>query len=188
MFYNYPSFVDVNKINEYQGNEGQYRYYLSIPFFNADTPNTLLIVLKNPSTADKIMADDTALQVCNYAYKQNFSKVILVNLFAYKATDSMELKNLCKLHGLNHIVGLENDKYIKQAIQEANKIIVAWGTPPKGFVTTYKTRIKKVHTLLKKHNLYYANKLSKKVYPLHAIIWNKTINLKDYRNDCLLYK
>lgn len=165
----FPSFVLTRDIQVIE--DPVYRYSLSIPFYSNST-KTMLVILKNPSVAGVTVSDPTANQVCRFAHNTQFGKVVLVNLFAYRTTDSSELKKVAAARDIQHVIGLSNDDYIKAAVKMADRVIVAWGTPPNGFEKHYDDRIKSVKNLLGP-NRFYVNKLWRKKYPLHAQVWPK---------------
>lgn len=83
-------------------------------------------VMLNPSKADNNVDDPTTRKCMGFAYRWNFGGVILLNLFAYRATDPDDLF-LAQKQKFD-IVGPENDATIQSALSDAKKIVVAWGT------------------------------------------------------------
>ena len=79
----HPDFVDIN--NNVECGDSNYRYSLSIPFKNSKSKWVLFVILKNPSTATSDNADVTISKVCNDAYNANYNKVVVYNLFPYRA-------------------------------------------------------------------------------------------------------
>lgn len=77
--------------------------------------------LLNPSTADA-KQDDQTIRVCRgFAKLWGFGSMIVVNLYAFRATRP---KAMWSAEGP---VGPDNDQYILGAAQEAEQVIVAWG-------------------------------------------------------------
>lgn len=173
---NYPDFVAINKITVDEDSE--YRYYLSIPFCTINNLDTLVVLMKNPSNANAKLSDYTANKVCNFAYSQKYGRVVIVNLFAYRAKDADVLKSMCDQRGSDYIIGIKNDSYIRKAITEASRIIVAWGKPPKNFSGVYDTRITQVHKILDGNELYYVETLWDNKYPLHGLRWSIDKSMK----------
>ena len=141
--------------------DGVYRYRLWRHLHMAGNDKTLLFVMLNPSTADARLDDPTIRKCVGFAKNWRFGSVMVVNLFAWRATDPDQLK--VKDADGEDVIGPENDKFTKLAVDDADKIIVAWGT--KG-------------TLLKR-NLWFANtfahrelwalKVSKEGHPNHPL-------------------
>ena len=99
---------------------GTYRYSLWREWC-ADSPPIAFIML-NPSTADDQKDDPTIRRCIGFAHAWGFGALEVVNLFAYRATDSR------KLLGVDDPVGSENDNYIVQAVELCPFVVVAWGT------------------------------------------------------------
>ena len=100
---------------------GQYRYALRREF--GDGPIVTFIML-NPSKADAERNDNTVTRCLGFARHWGFGTLQVVNLFAYRATDSSEL------HGVADPIGPDNDRHILEACVPAGQIICAWGAHP----------------------------------------------------------
>ena len=87
----------------------------------ANSPRVAFIML-NPSTADDQKDDPTIRRCIGFAYAWGFGALEVVNLFAYRATNSR------KLLRVDDPVGAENDDYIMQAVERCSYVVVAWGT------------------------------------------------------------
>lgn len=97
---------------------GQFRYLLIRTW--ASGPLCCFIMF-NPSTADATKNDPTIRRCIGFAKKWGFGSLEVVNLFAYRATDPMDIFKA------TDPVGPENDKYIRDAIARAGLIVGAWG-------------------------------------------------------------
>ena len=75
----------------------------------------------NPSTADANIDDPTIRRCMGYAMRWGYYGIIVVNLFALRATDP---NDLC---ASDDPIGPENYHYIFQASREASLTIAAWG-------------------------------------------------------------
>lgn len=87
-------------------------------------PLSCVFVMLNPSTADGEQDDPTIRRCIAFAKREKFDRLEVVNLFAHRATDPRELL------ALNHDddpVGVENERQIAKAIEDAGLIICAWG-------------------------------------------------------------
>jgi len=107
--------------------DGIYRYVLtretgSLP----PTRRPICFIMLNPSTADA-MQDDPTIRRCK-AFAKDFEcdELVVVNLFALRATDPKAL--------LSHQdpVGPDNDFHIKSTIEDVRKrngfVVAAWGS------------------------------------------------------------
>lgn len=109
---------------------GRYRYRLErlIPSDGGhtfDTPETVAVIMVNPSTADADNDDATIRKLKGFGRKHGWAKVIVGNLFAYRATDVRELGKV------NDPVGPDNMKHLTEIFAEADRIIFAWGPATK---------------------------------------------------------
>lgn len=105
---------------------GAYRYRLT-RHWDADLPPMTFVML-NPSTADADLDDPTIRRCMGFAKREGAGGIVVVNLYAFRATDP---KNLPK-DGSK--VGFLNERYLSDAIEEANgrPIVCAWGTKGNG--------------------------------------------------------
>ncbi len=93
----------------------------------------LSIVMLNPSTGDARVDDHTVGRLIYFAKKHGYGGFIIVNLFAWRATDSHELL----MRGFRSCLGPNNDEWIK-AVCAGRDVLVAWG------VGTYGGRVDEV--------------------------------------------
>jgi len=75
----------------------------------------------NPSTADEFTLDQTLAAVCRYSRKWGFTQVVMLNLFAFRATDPRDLKRA------TDPIGPENDKHLQAEVCSADRVIACWG-------------------------------------------------------------
>jgi hypothetical protein len=118
-----------------------YRYSLKRRW-DKEKPNVTYILL-NPSKADHLKNDDTFSFCMNYATDSGYGQLEIVNLFAYRCTNSDELKSASL-----PIVGPLNDYYILESLEGADLIVAGWGS--KGSLRNRDNEVKK---LLKGHNV-----------------------------------
>lgn len=109
---------------------GCYRYRLTRQW-NEKKP-TVAFVMLNPSTADAEKDDPTIRKCVGFASRIGAGGIIVVNLFAYRATDPEALIGGEKL-GID-VIGPENDDHLKAAGKDASRIIAAWGKPRANFI------------------------------------------------------
>jgi hypothetical protein len=103
--------------------DGDYRYSL-LREWDESNPQRIVFVLLNPSTADDEREDQTTKVCIEFAKRWGYGSLQIVNLFAYRATDPIDLK---KVKDYNKMVGEYNYRFIQDALRGANKIVVAWG-------------------------------------------------------------
>lgn len=99
--------------------EGAYRYSLTRAW-GAPKPSICWIML-NPSTADAGQDDPTIRRCVGFSQRWGAGALIVVNLFAYRATDP------CALLTADDPVGPRNDQEILRAAGSATEVIAAWG-------------------------------------------------------------
>jgi hypothetical protein len=98
---------------------GKFRYRLGRRW--AEGGLTLAYVMLNPSTADAEQDDATIRRCIGFAKAHDFNALEVVNLYAYRATDPVDLRKA------GYPVGPENDCHIIQALAECHAVCVAWG-------------------------------------------------------------
>jgi hypothetical protein len=75
----------------------------------------------NPSTADAEQDDATIRKLKGFGARNGWGRIIVGNLFAYRATDVRELATAVDP------IGPLNDMHLNIMEDEADRIIVAWG-------------------------------------------------------------
>jgi hypothetical protein len=75
----------------------------------------------NPSTADETTLDQTLAAVCRYSRNWGFSDVVMLNLFAFRATDPRDLKRA------SDPIGPDNDKHLLTEVRNVERVIACWG-------------------------------------------------------------
>lgn len=103
---------------------GRYRYELT-RIWDADR-SPLWFAMLNPSTADDKSDDPTIRRVIGFARREDAGGVVVVNLFALRATDPRVLQRA------EDPFGPDNDAALRAAAQASrdagNPIVCAWGT------------------------------------------------------------
>jgi hypothetical protein len=97
-----------------------YRYCLWRRW-NPERP-TVAFVMLNPSTADATSLDPTCRRCRGFAEDWGFGTLLIGNLFGLRSTDPANLAD----H--ENPVGPENDAYLRELCEEAETVVVAWGT------------------------------------------------------------
>lgn len=83
----------------------------------------------NPSTADGNEDDNTIRRCTRFARELGFGGYDVVNLYAYRATEPLELVKASEPQGTNadRIIGPENGIWWADVISGADVLICAWG-------------------------------------------------------------
>lgn len=86
-------------------------------------PNSRLLpwIGLNPSTADETKLDPTLRRVKAFSQAAGYSGFVMLNLFAFRATDPKEM-----LHAMDP-VGRENDAVLTSWVRPGEPIVCAWG-------------------------------------------------------------
>jgi len=142
----------------------KYRYALSRTW-NGKKKAILFIGL-NPSTADEKIDDPTIRRCINYAKNWGYGSLLMVNLFAYRATMSSELKNV------KNPIGNDNDLHIIELSKKADLAVAAWGN--EGFFLNRDKEIKKILPNLM------CLKINKSGQPAHPLYQKKDLKLIKY--------
>ena len=98
---------------------GQYRYWLKRQW--ALGGKAIALIMLNPSRADHRQDDPTLRRCMGLAQQWQFSRLTVVNLFAYCTASPQILK------AAPQPVGQDNDEHIWQACKTADHIALAWG-------------------------------------------------------------
>lgn len=96
---------------------GQYRYSLT-RVWDAARP-TMTFVLLNPSTADATQLDPTLRRCVGFANREGFGRMLVLNLYAFRATDPRAMK------AAPDPVGPDNDRVLASA---TGTVVAGWGT------------------------------------------------------------
>jgi hypothetical protein len=102
----------------------KYRYVLTRQW--GPNGRTMLVIGLNPSTADAIVDDNTIVRCMGFAAREGCDRLVVVNLFAYRATDPYDMMQAAD-RGID-VNGPENDRHVVQQAGKANVVLCAWGT------------------------------------------------------------
>lgn len=140
---------------------GRYRYRLWRIW--DDLAPVMVFVMLNPSTADASQDDPTIRKCLGFAKRSGHGGIIVVNLFAWRATDPNELA------GLDDPVGPENDEHIKWAVRAPilATVVGAWGRPPTRRAAHRATYVRGLMLALRKS---YALSRTKDGHPRHPLM------------------
>lgn len=98
----------------------KYRYWLFRQW--ADRESTCCFVMLNPSTADAYADDATIRRCVGFAKLWGHSALSVVNLYAYRTHNPKRLREPADP------IGPENDRFILSTIQDAARVVFAWGS------------------------------------------------------------
>lgn len=120
------------------------------------TGDTILFIGLNPSTADEKSNDPTIRRCISFAEREGASAVMVVNLFAYRATLPGDLFRA------NNPIGPENDLWIQAATQITKQTVACWGNHG-----TFMERGCQVASLLSDPRCFGLTKLGEPKHPLY---------------------
>jgi hypothetical protein len=136
---------------------GAYRYRLTRTW-GAAAP--MLFVMLNPSTADAGVDDPTIRRCRAFARSAQAGGIIVVNLFAFIATDPRALA------AATDPIGPDNDALIQEAAIESKFVVVAWGA---SLPAAYPRRDEKVLDMLRQTGPVYCLGTTKDGHPRHPL-------------------
>ena len=142
----------------------KYRYALSRTWDGKK--KTILFIGLNPSTADEKIDDPTIRRCINYAQNWGYGSLLMVNLFAYRATMPSELKNV------KNPIGNDNDLHIIELSKKADIAVAAWGN--EGTLLNRDKEVKKILPNLM------CLKINKSGQPSHPLYQKKDLKLIKY--------
>jgi hypothetical protein len=87
----------------------------------ARAPRTVAFIGLNPSTADETVDDPTVRRCVEFARRWGFERMVMLNAFAFRATDPKLMKRA------DDPIGPNNDLYIKQQASECDLVVACWG-------------------------------------------------------------
>lgn len=94
---------------------GQYRYMLT-----RGTGRRLVIIMLNPSTADAKLDDPTIRRCMAFAALFGYDGIVVLNLYAFRATKPADLWTQ------SDPIGLENDAHLEM-LTSGDDVLCAWG-------------------------------------------------------------
>ena len=172
--------IDIDSIKADFSSDKKYRYTLRMNYIrgllDTERSKTLTIILKNPSSADEKRSDSTIRKVETYVWQKfpDVQTLNIYNLFAYRATDAVELHHLMQENELNTGVGKENDFFLKELLKQSDYLICAWGGPSAINKVNYQNRISQVKKIIaKEYNgpAYHVKGAKATAEPLHGLMW-----------------
>ena len=151
-----------------------HRYALWRALKTDDEPRTLLAIGFNPSKADENTDDATITRLSKLAKREGYTRLAMVNLFTYRATNADKLHHTKTLRELN---GPEANRILEEELSQATSVLVCWGI--NGNSRRYNNRIQEVFRLIGKRELLCIGKLGSG-HPEHPVRTEGTLRLKPY--------
>lgn len=151
--------------------EDEYRYELRRTWGN---PKGRIItwVMLNPSTADGAQDDATLRRIIDFSERWGNHGLVVVNLFALRATDPRELK---RHHAPE---GRHNRQVLARVLAAPGTIVAAWGANPMAVEPARWFRDRAMDHDVTLHCL----GLTSKRAPVHPLRQPKSAGLRVYRN------
>lgn len=112
--------------------DGRYRYQLTRRW--AEGADTALWIMLNPSTATASKDDPTIRRCISFSQSFGMASLMVVNLFAFRATDPKKLLALKP----EEAIGPNNAAVLGAAMSIASCVIAAWGALPQKLWTASK--------------------------------------------------
>jgi len=98
---------------------GQFRYRLERD--TSTCGGITAVIMVNPSTADATQDDATIRKLKGFGVRNLWGRIVVGNLFAYRATDVRELGKCADP------IGPSNDDELARIALEADRVVYAWG-------------------------------------------------------------
>lgn len=149
------------------GPEREFRYELRRIW--ADDLPLLVVVMLNPSTADAGSDDPTIRSLMAPAQKQGDGGLLVVNLYAFRASVPKELA------GAPDAVGPRNAAFLDEAMHYAGghgrRALAAWGAPPPSLAEAdHEARARQVAALAKARSVdLYCLGMTRDGHPMHPL-------------------
>lgn len=143
-----------------------YRWRLTRHF--ATGKGTVNFIMLNPSKANETHNDPTILRCENRAIEMGYKRMIITNIFAFKATKPQDLKKA------KDPVGNLNQKHLLDSARLSDSIICAWGNDGKHLCQGQKV----LNLLLKNDFKISVFKLNKSGEPAHPLYLPNTLSPK----------
>jgi hypothetical protein len=146
---------------------GIYRYRLGRQ--REDGVGVVTFVMLNPSTADGEVNDPTIRRCIGFAWDWGYRELIVVNLFAFRATTPGELRRAVDP------IGPKNDEHLLAAADQGDAVVAAWGVHGE-----MNARDREVMELLSSHATMRCLGLTKAGLPRHPLYMSKSSLRRPY--------
>lgn len=133
----------------YEENNKKYRFLLTKAVKSVDgkeiKEKKVTVIMYNPSLAGILSYDKTTMNIENFLINKGFNKITLANLFPIMKTKSNGIEKIDSKF-IN-----KNKEYLKNAIENSDTLILAWGYGKENKNNTVKEMIKYVEDIAKKY-------------------------------------
>jgi len=164
---------DVVSTAVYDGPDDCYRYRLHRLW--DDSRPTIMWLMMNPSVATEYGDDRTVAKCQRYARAWGYGAMFVGNSFAYRCTDQRRLLEV------SDPVGPGNEKALLDMARQADKVILAYGSPAHPSLREQGNRI--ALTLHRAGTALYILRLSKSGRPEHPLYLPGTLEPVALGND-----
>lgn len=134
------------------------------------------VIMVNPSTADAERDDATIRKLKGFGERYQWGRIVVGNLFAYRATDVKELATAADP------IGPENDLHLMDMLREADRFVVAWGPMaklPKRLRTRFRRVLEIAHMVSRRPMS--IGKPAKDGHPCHPLMLPYSLELQPWR-------
>lgn len=153
--------------------DDKYRYRLTRLLNEHGRAGWICWILLNPSTANENVLDPTLRRCRNFSLDWGHNGMIIVNLFGLRATNPKELAAVVDP------VGADNDEHIARAVDEADRIMCAWGAHPMTLRFNRRDEVRRI--LERASRVAFALKLTRAGAPSHPLYLPKSLLPFEYR-------
>jgi hypothetical protein len=106
---------------------GKYRYRLERDTGRSRLEPVVAFIGVNPSTADASLDDATIRKMVGFASRWGYRRIIVGNLFAYRATDVRELRSAYLDRDMVPMLFAEENRHLMMILEDADVLVPCWG-------------------------------------------------------------
>ena len=114
-----------------------YRYFLRATSPHPSGKGSCLFLMLNPSKADEKQLDRTISRCKEFVERWGYEALWVSNLYAFRSPKQEALRS--KAHPVE---GPANDEHVREAVRQADKVVLAWGSNVK------RARVREVLSIL----------------------------------------
>ncbi|MDW7670552.1 MAG: DUF1643 domain-containing protein [Bacillota bacterium] len=159
-----------------------FRYALEIPFLKSESLKPVLVIMKNPSRADRTQSDKTVSNILRFCHEK-YSKVILANVYPLISPDPQDLKKFIQSPVFVAHMN-KNERVIQELLGETDDVIIAWGATDLGIQAneSFKQQSENLKNVFKnRQKNIFAMRFHSSESPWHPRNWEKGYELELYR-------
>lgn len=171
MPYKYKHYVDKSKI--LIDGDVEKRFSMYVPFKTKDNNNQVLIIMRNPSMANRLNSDMTINNVLGFCHGK-YLGVFIANLFPFYDKDPQQLNKHILRSDYTNLMDI-NKQAIDEILEKNSRIkhvIIAWGANKSKLKGQYEEAIKDVLQIIRKHEKsIFAMRFTTSNQPWHPRNW-----------------